>query len=223
MEITLLKIFLTPVLVLSVYLLQKKWGATVGGLFLGLPIIIASFLIIIYLQESDNFFRGAIHGIFYGQIVLLIFSYSYSRLAMNLSWSVTIGLVTLITLSSSVVLQYLNLSFPSTLVITFILYAVLRIAWPKPPAVSNWKESFHWELPFRLLVTQLTVLVLTTFSHFFGPKVSGALSTYPIILTFLGSFSHRQSGPSHILKTLQGLIYSLPISYAILMILLILT
>jgi hypothetical protein len=34
-------------------------------------------------------------------------------------------------------------------------------------------------------------------------------------LTFLGSLSHRRSGPSHILKTLQGMTYSLPLSYAI--------
>jgi hypothetical protein len=222
-EITLLKIFLTPVLVLLVYLLQKKWGATVGGLFLGLPIIIAPFLIIVYLQESHNFFKGAIHGVFLGQIVLLIFTYSYARLATKLSWYITIGLVTLITFSSSIVLQYLNLSFPSTIIITFVLYVVLRIAWPKPPTESHWQESNRWELPFRLLVTPLTVFVLTTFSHFFGPKVSGALSTYPIILTFLGSLSHRQGGPSHILKTIQGLIYSLPISYAIFMALVVLT
>jgi hypothetical protein len=215
MEITLLRIFLTPILVLTIYLLQKKWGARAGGLFLGLPINITPFLIIIHLQESNEFLKDAIHGVFVGQIVLLIFAYAYSRLATLLNWWLTITLVTLITLSSSLMLHYLNLSFSITLSVTFILYLVVRKTWPKTSAISNWQEPTNWDLPFRLVVTSLTVFILTTFSNLLGPIVSGTFSAYPIILTFLGSLSHRRSGPSHILKTLQGMTYSLPLSYAI--------
>jgi len=215
MEMILLRIFLTPILVLTIYLLQKKWGASVGGLFLGLPINITPFLIIIHLQESNEFFKDTIHGVFLGQIVLLIFAYTYSRLATRLNWWLTITLVTLITLSSSLILHYLNLSFSITLSVTFILYLVLRKTWPMTSSISNWQEPTNWDLPFRLVVTSLTVFLLTTFSHLLGPIVSGTFSAYPIILTFLGSLSHRRSGPSHILKTLQGMTYSLPLSYAI--------
>ena len=186
-----------------------------GGLFLGLPINITPFLIIIHLQESNEFFKDTIHGVFLGQIVLLIFAYTYSRLATRLNWWLTITLVTLITLSSSLILHYLNLSFSITLSVTFILYLVLRKTWPMTSSISNWQEPTNWDLPFRLVVTSLTVFLLTTFSHLFGPIVYGTFSAYPIILTFLGSLSHRRSGPSHILKTLQGMTYSLPLSYAI--------
>lgn len=219
---TLLRIFLTPVLVLAVYLLQKKWGARVGGLFLGLPINIAPFLVIIHLQESDQFLIDAIHGVFIGQVVLLIFAFSYSRLAINFDWRLTITLVTTITLISSLILHYLKLSFPITLAVTLIAYIAIRNTWPKTITTSHWEESFNWDLPLRLAITSLTVYVLTTYSHFLGPILSGTLSAYPIILTFMGSLSHRRSGPPHILKTLQGLIYSLPFTYAILISLLVL-
>ena len=165
MEVTLLRIFLTPVLVLVIYFLQRKWGARVGGLFLGLPINITPFLIIIYLQESNEFFETAIHGVFIGQIVLLK-------------------------------------------------------TWPKTSASSDWQEPTNWDLPFRLVATSLTVFLLTTFSYLLGPTVSGTFSAYPVILTFLGSLSHRRNGPAHILKTLQGMIYLLPLSYGIFLFLL---
>ena len=215
MEITLLRIFLTPVLVLVIFFLQRKWGARVGGLFLGLPINITPFLIIIYLQESKKFFETAIHGVFIGQIVLLIFAFTYSRLATRFNWWLTIALVTATTFSSSLILHYLNSSFPITLSVTFILYLMVRKTWPKTSDSSNWLEPTNWDLPFRLVATSLTVFLLTTFSCLLGPTVSGTFSAYPIILTFLGSLSHRRSGPSHILKTLQGMIYLLPLSYGI--------
>ena len=215
MEITLLRIFLTPVLVLVIFFLQRKWGARVGGLFLGLPINITPFLIIIYLQESKKFFETAIHGVFIGQIVLLIFAFTYSRLATRFNWWLTIALVTATTFSSSLILHYLNSSFPITLSVTFILYLMVRKTWPKTSDSSNWLEPTNWDLPFRLVATSLTVFLLTTFSYLLGPTVSGTFSAYPIILTFLGSLSHRRSGPSHILKTLQGMIYLLPLSYGI--------
>jgi len=220
MEVALLRIFLTPVLVLVIYFLQRNLGARVGGLFLGLPMNIMPFLVIIYLQESNKFFEAAIHGVFIGQIVLLIFAFTYARLATHFNWWLTISLVTLTTLSSSLILHYLNLSFPITLSVTFILYLVVRKTWPKTSASSNWQEPTNWDLPFRLVVTSLTVFLLTTFSYLLGPIVSGTFSVYPIILTFLGSLSHRRSGPSHILKTLQGMIHSLPLSYGIFLFLL---
>lgn len=150
-----------------------------------------------------------------GQIVLLIFAFTYSQLATRFNWWLTIALVTAITLSSSLILHYLNLNFPITLSATFILYLVVRKTWPKTSASSNWQEPTNWDLPFRLVATSLTVFLLTTFSYLFDPTVSGTFSAYPVILTFLGSLSHRRGGPSHILKTLQGMIYLLPLSYGI--------
>lgn len=220
METTLLRIFLTPVLVLTVYFLQKKWGARAGGLFLGLPINIAPFLILIYLQENDRFLKEAIHGVFVGQIVLLIFAFVYSRCAIRFEWRLTITLVTAITLLFSLILHYLNLGLQVTLAATLFLYIAIRYSWPKNTEASIWEESFNWDLLFRLVVTSITVFLLTTFSNYLGPILSGTLSAYPIIMTFMGAMSQRRSGPPHILKTLQGLIYSLPVSYAILLFLL---
>jgi hypothetical protein len=69
-----------------------------------------------------------------------------------------------------------------------------------------------WELPVRLVTTVLLILLLTATADVLGSRVSGALSTYPTIITVLGTFSHRRNGPKYLIATLHALIQALPIT-----------
>lgn len=84
--------------------------------------------------------------------------------------------------------------------------------WPSysnPPRTS---QAPRWELPVRLLVTVALILILTGFASFLGPRVAGALSTYPVIISVLGAFSQKRFGPSATVATLHGLMQFLPLS-----------
>jgi hypothetical protein len=76
-------------------------------------------------------------------------------------------------------------------------------------------EVPKWELPARILVTVVLILTLTGFANVLGPRVSGALSTYPVIISVLGAFSQKRFGPHSTVATLHGLVQALPITTAI--------
>ena len=56
-----LKLFLAPFFVWIISVLQGRYNARLGGLFLGLPLTTGPFLLIIGLQEGRSFAKTAAH------------------------------------------------------------------------------------------------------------------------------------------------------------------
>ena len=61
MSILLLRLLLTPTLVVLVSYIQKRWGHAIGGRVIGLPLSTAPFLILIYLMDGAEQAANAAH------------------------------------------------------------------------------------------------------------------------------------------------------------------
>jgi hypothetical protein len=53
------------------------------------------------------------------------------------------------------------------------------------------------------------IVALTTVAPILGPRASGLISTYPVYVTTLTFFAHRQGGPSSVAAMLRGLTFGL--------------
>ena len=218
-SLLLLKIFLAPVLVALVGYIQRRWGDGVGGRLIGLPITTGPFIIIIYVQEGSSFASKAAHGVLVGQIALIAFTWVYAVFAPRLSWAPALAAGTVTCLGVGGVVT----SFEIPL---YILLPLLAGEWLL--AWKYWPEYSHerleattpgWELPVRLFVTVVLILTLTGAASILGPRVAGALSTYPVIISVLGAFNQKRYGPNSTVATLHGLMKSLPIAIAIMAVL----
>ena len=207
-----LKLFLAPFFVWIISVLQGRYNARLGGLFLGLPLTTGPFLLIIGLQEGRAFAKTAAHGVLVGQLSLIVFCFVYALAAKSLNWKRSIFIATIAVWSSGYFFNLINFSNLGVAMTLFFVWAISLGLFPKYEKPTEKVVAPKWELPVRLITTVVLILLLTATANILGSRVSGALSTYPTIITVLGAFSHRRNGPKYLIATLHALIQALPIS-----------
>jgi hypothetical protein len=207
-----LKLFLAPFFVWIISVLQGRYNARLGGLFLGLPLTTGPFLLIIGLQEGRSFAKTAAHGVLVGQLSLIVFCFVYALAAKSLNWKRSIFIATIAVWSSGYFFNLINFSNLGVAMTLFFVWAISLGLFPKYEKPTEEVVAPKWELPVRLITTVVLILLLTATANILGSRVSGALSTYPTIITVLGAFSHRRNGPKYLIATLHALIQALPIT-----------
>ena len=211
----LLKLFLAPILVGLVSYIQRRWGDGIGGRLIGLPLTTGPFIFIIYIQEGAPFAARAAHGVLVGQVALIVFTWVYAVSAMKMSWGRALATGTIACLATGAVLTSFEISLYVLLPLLIAAWLLTTKFWPAYVIGPRTSEIPRWELPARLLVTVVLIVTLTGTASILGPRVAGALSTYPVIISVLGAFSQRRHGPHSTVAMLHGLMASLPITIAI--------
>jgi hypothetical protein len=207
-----LKLFLAPLFVWIISILQGRYNARLGGLFLGLPLTTGPFLLIIGIQEGRSFAKTAAHGVLVGQLSLIVFCFVYALAAKSLNWKRSIFTSTIAVWISGYVFNLFNFSNLGIAITLFFFWAISLRLFPAYEKPNEKVVAPKWELPVRLVTTVVLILLLTATADVLGSRVSGALSTYPTIITVLGAFSHRRNGPKYLIATLHALIQALPIT-----------
>jgi len=207
-----LKLFLAPFFVWIISILQSRYSARLGGLFLGLPLTTGPFLLIIGLQEGLSFAKTAAHGVLVGQLSLIIFCFVYALAAKSSNWKKSIFFATIAVWLSGYIFNLINFSNLEVTVALFFVWTISLGLFPKFEKPTEKVVAPKWELPVRLITAVALIMLLTATANILGSRVSGALSTYPAIITVLGAFSHRRNGPKYLIATLHALIQALPIT-----------
>jgi hypothetical protein len=210
-----LKLFLAPFFVWVISVLQGRYNARMGGLFLGLPLTTGPFLLIVGIQEGRSFAKTAAHGVLVGQLSLIVFCFVYALAAGKLNWGKSIAIATVAVWLSGYLFNSINFTNLGVILTLFFIWTIALALFPKYEKPTDKVTAPKWELPVRLITAVLLILVLTGAANILGSRVSGALSTYPTIISVLGSFSHRRNGPKHLIATLHALIQALPITSVI--------
>ncbi len=209
-----LKVFIAPAMVLCVSYLQSKFGDRFGGWLIGLPITTGPFILIIGIQEGVTFAGRTTHGVLLGQIALIVFCWVYAAATLRSPWYLAILLGTLACLATGFLVTQVKVS---TLVTTPALIAGWLLAmkfWPDSHLPEQKITPPKWELPVRIMVTLTLLISLSAVAPRVGASVAGALSTYPVIASVLGTFNHKRFGPAATVSTLRGLMQTLPITFA---------
>ena len=211
-SLLVLKLILGPLMVLSAHYLQRNYGDTVGGRLIGLPITTGPFILIIYLQEGRTFAAHVAHGVLLGQIALATFCWIYAIASSRSSWWVSLTVGTLTVLLTGYFVTQLRISNLATLGILIAIWLIAMKFWPQHIAQGEKAPSPPWELPVRIAVTVSVLTILAALAPHLGAKISGALSTYPVIASVISAFNHRRYGPASTISTLRGLMETLPIT-----------
>ena len=218
-SLLLLKLFLAPFFVALLSYIQRRWGDGIGGRLIGLPLTTGPFIFIIYIQEGSSFAARAAHGVLVGQVALIAFCWVYAVAALKMSWAPALAAGTAACLATGAVLTSFEIHLYVLLPLLIGTWLLATKFWPAYITEPRRSETPRWELPIRLLVTVLLILTLTGTASILGPRVAGALSTYPVIISVLGAFSQRRHGPNSTVATLHGLMQSLPITITIMSVL----
>ena len=207
MALLAVKLLLAPTFVVGASLAARRFGARVGGLIAGLPVVAGPILLVYALEHGSAFAAGAAAGTLLGLVSLIGFVVVYARLAPHLVWAASMlaGWLTFVLGT----LIFSELSVPAGVALAIAVAGLLTglALLPRPSARARTHAAPPaWDLPVRAACAMALVLGLTAVSGWLGPQLSGLLAPFPIIATVMATFTHAQRGTDELLRLLRGLI-----------------
>jgi hypothetical protein len=208
------KLIVTPFLIGAVTLAGRKWGPTVSGLLMGLPLTSAPISIFLAIQYGAAFAAHSASGNLAGQASVCIFCLAYSLSARKYNW-ITATILSLLSffLSTFFWNQIILSLLPAVAILGIIICLVLWLM-PRGTAATMPASPPKWDLPSRMILATLFVLALTTFANYLGPHLSGLIAPFPVFGTIIAAFTHRQQGSQAAASLLRGVVFG-SLSYAV--------
>ena len=135
------------------------------------------------------------------------FCLAYAALAVR-GWRLALLGGSLAFAAVAAILQAARLSLAALAVgAVMTLVAALMMLRDRPRTV-NAGASPRWDLPARMTITAVLVLLITSASVRLGPRLSGLLAMFPVYVAILTIFAQRR-GPSPALQLLRGVLVGL--------------
>ena len=206
----LLKLILTPLLLGGVTLAGRRFGPTVSGWLVGLPLTSGPVSFFLALEQGRAFTASAAQGTLMGVISLSAFCVVYCWLTLRVGW-VLCWLGSWAAYLAGTFL-FTRIIFPLPLdlllavcVLSISLYILPRdnqqISKDRPATISA-----TWDMALRMLIATLFVLTLTGAADVLGPRLSGLLSPLPIFSSIVAIFAHKFEGAAAARLVLHGIL-----------------
>ena len=209
-NILLLKLLATPTLILLASLAGRRWGESVGGWFVGLPLTSGPVAFFLALEQGTGFAAATTRGSLAGVAAEAGFCLAYGLTARISAWP---GAMMAGSLAFAVAAAMLATARLTVLPLVTLATAALALSLSLLPRFGSDTAALPappvWDLPARMAVATVLVLGLTELAPYVGPQLSGLLATYPAFAAVLTAFAHAQSGAAAAMRVLRGLMIGL--------------
>lgn len=206
MSILLLKLVATPLLILAASIAGRRWGETVSGWFVGLPLTSAPVCFFLAVEQGRAFASGTATGCLAGVVAEAVFCLAYAITARRRDWPSSLLAGSAGFAAAGILLTAIRPPFPVLAPSVAVALAATLMLLPRYPAAAyNLPSPPAWDIPARMAVAALLVFGLTAVAPFFGARGSGILATYPVFAAVLTCFAHRTRGKAAATAVLRGL------------------
>jgi len=204
MTALLLRIALAPVLVGGSTLAAKKWGAAVGGWMLGLPLLSGPISVIMFTERGSGFAQSAARGTLFGLVATASFCAAYAAASRRWPWwgSLLVGYSAFAATAGLFSLVHLSLGGSLLLVATALVALVLATG--RPGEARPAPEPPRWDVPVRMALTGLLVVIVSLAAGYLGPEAAGMLAPLPVLGAIMAAFTHRRCGAGAARRLLHG-------------------
>ncbi|MFM0045426.1 hypothetical protein PQR05_33690 [Paraburkholderia sediminicola] len=208
MQILFFKAVITPLLLVAASLVVRRWGETVGGLLLGLPLTSGPISIFLTLDHGAAFATQATAGSLAATVAQVVFSVAYCRLAYK-GWGISLVSACAAFIGVAAILQYCRMSngLLFFLVIVGVMVALKII--PSKAGRTNSLPLPWWDLPLRAVIIASLVVCVTLYAGQLGPAMSGVLASIPFMAIIITVFAHRMSGDVAVTQLLKSMVKGL--------------
>jgi hypothetical protein len=206
MALLLLKLSLTPILIGGASLAARRWGPSVGGWIVALPLTSGPVALYVALDHGTAFAAGTAEGTIGGLLGDAAFALGYGLLARRFGW---LGSMLGAGACFAIAVLAMQPFIGGPAVVLFAIVAatmavLLRLAPPVTSAVGTTPLP-RWDIPARMVVGTSIVLTITAASAALGPSLSGILAALPVYVTVLAVFAHQLEGPEAAMGVARGL------------------
>jgi hypothetical protein len=219
----ILKIAVTPLLVAAVSLAARWWGPSIGGILMGLPWFTGPVLFVLVRDKGVDFGVAACIGIEVGVVCISAFMLAYGLASISAGWPLSLacavaafGASAWVTHDPTLLPRLTGSVSPlwTAAGLGLIALMVTYVLLPRPRSPPSLQPLPWWDIPMRMAATGALVTVLVLAADAMGPQLSGIVSTYPVILTVIGTFTHHRWGRESVWRMLRGLTVSLVVFVA---------
>lgn len=209
MPILVLKLLLTPLIVGGASLAARRWGPSIGGWVVSLPLTSGPVLFFLALEQGPQFAADATVGTVLGLLGICGYTVGY---LVGSRWGaiVALGVASLGYVAVGIGVQTV-IGAPFAVLVILVVAAIAGVIQllPAPNGPSAAREHPAWDLPARIAVGTTLVVGLTTIAPNLGPVASGIIATFPAYVSVLAVFEHLHGGRVAGLGTLRGLLTGL--------------
>jgi len=210
MNTLLLKIFITPTLIGTASLAGRRWGHSISGWLVALPLTTGPITFFLALTHGTSFAATTAAGTLAGGFSQAAFVLCYARLASRLKWLPTLAASILAFAIVTAALQYLTFPLIPLCVLVFLGFALaLRLLPRTTNVVPTDSLPARWDIPLRMAIATVFVLLITGLAPAFGARLTGLLAPFPIFTATLAAFAHHQYGLDAAVNVLRGLLMGL--------------
>jgi len=191
----LLKLTLAPVLIGLVSLAERKWGASISGLLVGLPLTAGPLLFFLTLEQGKSFSARTSTASMMGLVALAAFASVYARISQAHGWipSLLVATGTYIA-TSALLLKLPSLSVGWAFPIACGALLLALLCFPRQLLFTpEFKISTGREISLRMVMAAAIVFLLTSLASLLGPVSSGLVSIFPVYTSILAVFNHMKS------------------------------
>ena len=209
MPLLLLKLTLTPILICGASLAARRWGPTIGGWIVGLPLTSGPVLLFIALEHGPSFAAVTSVGTLLGLSAIAMYCVGFI-VGSKRGPAIAFAAASAAYVATGLVGQMLaGWPFPVLVVLAVgaIVVALLRL--PAMGARRSTTPHPRWDLPARIIVGTALVLALTSLAPLLGPTASGIVTTFPVYVSVLSIFAFLHDGRPAALGVLRGLLVGL--------------
>jgi hypothetical protein len=213
----ILKVVLTPALIGMASLAGRRFGPAVGGWLVGFPLTSAPVALFLTLSHGPAFAAAAAAGTMAGTVSQAAFCVVYSWLARRHRWPLPLAASSVTFAVSTAALGLVTLAPLALFAAVVAALAVALYLMPAGPRVPRTVRPSPagavgppgWDLPARMVVATVFVVLLTGMAPALGPQLTGLLAPFPLYGAVLAVFAHALEGPGPAIAVLRGMLTGL--------------
>jgi hypothetical protein len=200
------KLLAVPILVLAASLAARRWGPSVGGFIIGLPLTSGPVLVFLAIEQGVTFASSAAVGTLLGVVPLSFYCLTFSMVGFHRGWRATIAVSTAVYFLLAAVLSHAY-AFPLLALgaaLASVALSLLLMPWSSGKVAE--RALPWWEIPARMVAATTLVILITEGASLLGPRWSGLLAPYPIYATVFAVFILKFDGPQASAPFLRGVV-----------------
>lgn len=204
----LVKIFLTPLLILMCLLVARRWGSFVGGVIAGLPLISGPVSFFLTLEQGAAFSAAASFNTLLGVLACTITALVYPWLAAwGLPWFVALPAALCGFFGGG--WAVLHLPFTHLWAVALSSLSPVLVLTCLPRVVARCKHghalSAGVRVPMQMACGAGLVFAVTEGAHWLGPGWSGVLMFFPVMVCSIVPFAHATLGAGAVISIFRGI------------------
>lgn len=209
MGILALKLTLTPGVIAAATLAARRFGPSVGGWLIGLPVTAGPVLAFLAVEHGAAFAHHVAVGLVAGVAAQAAFVLGYAGACRRgAGWPVALacGTAAFAVAGPALVLPGFALGFVAACSLALLAVGLLLL--PPDPVPLSAARPRH-DLLVRIVLATALLVGITTFALQLGAGLSGVVTVYPLLSTLVAVFAHRSDGPRAALAVYRGLLVGL--------------